>query len=102
MLTVGRYLRIDGDDEVCESGARDACDHRRDLVDIARKICLEPSVRMFPCEILEPDERRARHDHWDVRFTRGGGQYQIAAICRQRADAHRRDAERRCEFTTEE
>lgn len=97
VLAIRRNGNVDGHDERPVSRTRDALEQRGDAFGIARKISLKPGGRRCRRDRFERDQRRAAHDRCDACRLRGAGEHDVAAIGRQRVDAHRRDTERRGE-----
>jgi len=94
-------LRIDRDHEGLEARLRDALDQRRDVRDVSRKVGLKPRRRALLRDFFQPDQRRSAHDHRDICLRCRIRHDQVAAVGVQRADADRRDAERRRVGATE-
>ena len=93
VLAIRRGRRVDREHQRAVSRLRDAVDQRVDARRVARQVRLEPGVRILGHDLLEPDQRRSRDDHRDVRLPRAAREHEIAAVRRHRADAHRPDAE---------
>ena len=71
VLPVGRDGCIERHDQGPVTGRLHALDQRDDLRLRARQVGLEPGLRVRLHDLLQPDERRAAHDHRHV-LARGG------------------------------